>query len=208
MEFTVLRNIRGFEALHFILTPTSFSTAVEENDNSEIILEKKGKRNNNKSKLERRKPSSEDSKSSTLCICSHNENVVESVKKLAEIQKKKKLNFNPVIVIHLNEQNNPAEYYVFIDHLYLKLSSFEECLLIYLKSFFVYDLEYPKEGRFVCLCLQEIAFAIDSQHGRVQTFIKDMEKDLSSEGERFIYFFLYIDILKLISLLTKKIFLT
>lgn len=170
------------------MSPKGFSADDDIPEGSGLSLNKRSNTKNNNAKLSkipknRIKPSSEDSKCSTIYTCGNKEHVKEAVAKLALIQKKKRLNFNPIMIVHLDESDFPSKFFVFVDHLYMVLSTFKQCLVAYLKSFYVYDVEYPKEGKLVCLFLEEVGFGIDSKDAKIKAFIRDMKKELELEGK-------------------------
>lgn len=168
--FSEIKDIRTFMALHDLFVPGPI--AVDENDTETILKKKKS-----------RKPSCKDSLHSTLLVCDFKENVKEQVDKLANRQKKKKLPFHPIITITLDENEQPRQYCVFVNHIYMSVPSFLHALTAYMQSFFVFNLHFPREGVKVCQFLQELFFGIKSHNAYIETFIGDMLDDLNLNSE-------------------------
>lgn len=146
------------------------------------IPKKKKQKKSKEPKKSAKRPSVNDSKNSTIIFRqSDNAKTLQGeVKKVADSQRKKKLLFHPIIVVNGADDEEPTSFYVFVNHIYLRHTSFNHILNAYLQSFEVFDLHYPKEGARVCKFLQELCFNIDSKDPVVKTFMKDLEATLEN----------------------------
>lgn len=180
-----------FQALHHLLIPAQF--AVEElDDNMEMRRmgrsgnkkkSKKAKKTDQEKKAKPNHPTTQDSKNSTLLICDYGQNVKEQVQALAERQKKKKIEFCPIMAISLDKFKKPAKFYVFCSDIFWEVESFIQCIDVYIKTFFVFDVAYPKEGEKCCKFLIGLFFNFETDDGKVGTLINDIKTLAKKDGE-------------------------
>lgn len=179
-------SIRGFLGLHHILTPTSYSCEEICVETNGISLAKRSRKQqiSDKKRLSKqeklRKPSIEDSKMSTILLIKYNNKVGEEVINFAKSQMKlKKLAFHPIMAIHLDSNNEPSKYFLYIDHIYMEAYSFKDLLSSYIQSFFVFDLDFPKEGKLICQFLSEMFFEQKSGNPRVANLITELNSTIN-----------------------------
>lgn len=116
-----------------------------------------------------------DSRKSTLMICDYGQNIQEEIIKYAEQQIAKKIRFHPLMVITLDKFKKPLKYYVFVDSIYLQVKDFKTCIDIYMKIFYVLNLEFPSEGQKVAKFLAELFYQFESQDALVRALVKDIK---------------------------------
>lgn len=155
----------------------------EKNDSSKTVLQRKGMKNKDFKKSKRgakkRHPSIKDARKSTLLIVNHEQNVKEEVEKFANSQKTEKgLGFHPIMVVVINERSLPKKFYVFVENLFYETESFRNCIETYIKSFWVFNLRYPKEGGRVCKFLLQLCFNLKSDDKSLTTIIKDLNHSI------------------------------
>ncbi|KAL5288809.1 hypothetical protein ACFFRR_009178 [Megaselia abdita] len=152
-------------------------------DKPKAAPKKKGKSNSNTEnngkalKIKNtRHPSVNDSKKSTLLLISHGQGVMEEIEKYAVSQQDvKKLRFHPIMAVVLNERGLPTKFYVLVENLLYETENFRNCLETYIKSFWVFNLKYPKEGKRACQFLLQLCFNIKSDDRSLTTIIKDLQ---------------------------------
>lgn len=194
--FTDLIDIKCFQALHHLLPPATISLDSDsENDGkkadkSKVVLQKRGRRNTKSSqkknwkvptKPTKRHPGVIDSKKSTLLLIDHQQSVKEEIEKFAVSQRKaKSLRFHPIMAVVMNERSLPRKFYVFVENLLYETESFRNCMETYMKSFWVFSLDYPKEGKRVCKCMAQLCFNLYSDDKSLSTIIKDWMHEITT----------------------------
>lgn len=179
-------DIKCLQAIHHLVPPVMIvpdTDSIDENcspftvkkrDNSSRKVDKP--KNRSKNIKFRRKPSILDARNSMLLILASNQNMMEEIKKFAVIQMKEKgLKFHPIMVVILNDKDFPVKFYVCIETIALEVESFLHCVNTYFKIFWVFDLEYPKEGSRGCKFLQELFFEVKSFDSSIPTIIGDLK---------------------------------
>lgn len=111
-----------------------------------------------------KKHSKEDSLKSTILILQSGDFFKNEVLKLAQEKKKSHVPFHPIMGAFKKENNCLHNYVLFVNHIILEMTSFRELLKVFMMTFFVFQLEYPAEGRLACqfMALSLFGFEEDS----------------------------------------------
>lgn len=128
------------------------------------------------------RPGTKDSKNSTLLICDYGQNVQEQVNAFAERQAQRKIDFTPIMAVSLDQAKKPVKFYVFCNDIFWQVDSFKKCLDIYIKTFFVLDVAYPKEGVKCCEFVAAFFFNFPTTDGKINTFIRDVKTLEQKQG--------------------------
>lgn len=115
----------------------------------------------------------EDSIKSTILILKENQDFRAEVLKFAQEKKRQKMHFHPVMGVFLNEDNKPYSFVLFINDIVIQLTTFEELLKMFVRTLFLFNMEYSSEGRLACKFLAYILFKYEEEDsagwGRVRS---------------------------------------
>lgn len=102
---------------------------------------------------------------------------VKECKRLKSLEIETKI--QPYIVVIGDDKLNLKEFYVCVEGTLLKCSTFIKALDTCLKSFFVFELQYPIESSFVWLFLQKHFYQIDTEYDKKSPAVTELMQSLN-----------------------------
>lgn len=106
----------------------------------------------------------EDSIKSTMLILNDEQGFQAEVLKFAQEKRRQKMHFHPIMGVFLNTDKKPYVFVLFVNNIVIKCSSFEDLLKMFLRSFFLFNMEYSSEGRLACKFLAYILFKYEEEN--------------------------------------------
>lgn len=122
----------------------------------------------------------EDSIKSTLLTLKEGNIFKEEVLKFAKEKKKQKMHFHPIMGVFLNSQGSPSVFVLYINNIIMNFNAFPELLKMYLRCFFLFNLEYPSEGRLSCRFLAATLFGFEEVDSPGWTRVRSLCSEFDS----------------------------